>query len=47
MNFTKGNNMKYFEASAKTGYGINEVFNEMYKDLLNIFIKKIIKIFIT
>ena len=25
--------MKYFETSAKTGFGIKEVFSEMYKDI--------------
>ena len=33
--------MKYFEVSAKTGFGIKEVFNELYQDiyLLNVKLK--------
>ena len=32
-NFAKEYNLKYFETSAKTGVGINECFNEIYKDI--------------
>ena len=32
-NFAKEYNLKYFESSAKTGEGINESFNEIYKDI--------------
>ncbi len=39
MNFAKENNIKYFETSAKTGYGINEVFNEIYKDIYELYQK--------
>ena len=33
VNYANKNNMKYFETSAKTGYGIEEVFTQMYKDI--------------
>ena len=35
--------MKYFEVSAKTGFGIKEVFNKLYQDiyLLNVKLKNI------
>ena len=33
LKYAKERNIKYFETSAKTGYGINELFNEMYNDL--------------
>ena len=32
-NFAKENNLKYFETSAKTGYGIDETFNRLYQDI--------------
>ena len=32
-NFAKENNLKYFETSAKTGYGIDETFNQLYQDI--------------
>ena len=34
--FGNKNKMKYFETSAKTGSGINEVFNELYKEIYNL-----------
>ncbi len=33
MNFAKERNMKYFETSAKTGYGIKEAFNQIFQDV--------------
>ena len=33
LNFAKEKKMKYFETSAKTGVGIKEVFNTLYKDV--------------
>ena len=33
MNFAKERNMKYFETSAKTGFGINEAFNQIFQDI--------------
>ena len=29
--------MKYFETSAKTGFGIKEVFKELYQDIYDAF----------
>ena len=40
MNFAKERNMKYFETSAKTGFGINEAFNQIFQDIYE-FNKKI------
>ena len=33
MKFAKENNMKYFEVSAKTGFGIKDIFDTLYKDI--------------
>ena len=33
MNFANERNMKYFETSAKTGFGINEAFNQIFQDI--------------
>ena len=33
MNFANERNMKYFETSAKTGYGIKEAFNQIFQDV--------------
>ena len=33
MNFANERNMKYFETSAKTGYGIKEAFNQIFQDI--------------
>jgi len=30
-------NIKYFETSAKTGFGIKEVFNQLYQDIYDLF----------
>ena len=40
MNFAKERNMKYFETSAKTGFGVDEAFNEIFQDIYE-FNKKI------
>ena len=32
-NFAKEKNLKYFETSAKNGFGIKETFNELYQDV--------------
>ena len=31
--FAKERNMKYFETSAKTGFGIKEAFNQIFQDI--------------
>ena len=36
INFAKEKNMKYFEISAKTGFGIKKFFNEIYQEIVNI-----------
>ena len=36
LNFARSKNMKYFEASAKTGYNIEAIFEEMSKDVYNL-----------
>ena len=33
MNFANERNMKYFETSAKTGFGIDEAFNKIFQDI--------------
>ena len=33
MAFAKERNMKYFETSAKTGFGIKEAFNQIFNDI--------------
>jgi len=38
-NFAKENHLKYFETSAKTGYGINEAFNQIYQDIYELYKK--------
>ena len=35
-NFAQGKKLKYFETSAKTGFNIKEVFNELYIDIYNL-----------
>jgi len=40
MNFANERNMKYFETSAKTGFGIDEAFNQIFRDIYE-FNKKI------
>ena len=35
VNYSKGKNMKYFEVSAKTGFGIKPLFKEMYQEVYN------------
>ena len=34
--FAKNHNFKYFETSAKTGEGVKESFNELYKDVFEL-----------
>ena len=36
-NFAKERNMKYFETSAKTGFGIREAFHHLYKDIYDLY----------
>ena len=38
-NFAKEKNMKYFETSAKTGYGVGEVFDQMFQDIYELYKK--------
>ena len=33
LSFAKANNIKYFETSAKTGFGIKEIFNLLFEDV--------------
>ena len=33
MNFAKERNMKYFETSARTGFGVENVFNQIFQDI--------------
>ena len=35
-NFAKERKMKYFETSAKTGFGIKETFQQLYKDIYDL-----------
>ena len=35
--FAKSKNIKYFETSAKTGFGIKEAFKELYQDIYDLF----------
>ena len=35
--YANSKNIKYFETSAKTGYGVKEVFNELYQDVYNLY----------
>ena len=35
-NFAKERKMKYFETSAKTGFGIKEAFQQLYKDIYDL-----------
>ena len=39
MNFAQEKNMKYFETSAKTGFGIEETFKTLYQDVYDNFKK--------
>ena len=39
-NFAKERNMKYFETSAKTGFGIREAFHQLYKDIYDLHVSK-------
>ena len=36
INFAKERNMKYFETSAKTGFGIREAFHQLYQDIYDL-----------
>ncbi len=38
-NFAEKYNMKYFETSAKTGEGIQEAFNQIYRDIYDLNVK--------
>ena len=38
--FAKERNMKYFETSAKTGFGIQNAFNQVFRDIYELNIKK-------
>jgi len=35
--FAQEKNIKYFETSAKTGYGVKEVFKQLYQDIYDLF----------
>ena len=35
--YAKTKNIKYFETSAKTGFGVKEAFKELYKDIYELF----------
>ena len=37
VSFAKSKNIKYFETSAKTGFGIKEAFRELYQDIYDLF----------
>ena len=37
-NFAKERKMKYFETSAKTGFGIKEAFQQLYKDIYDLYL---------
>ena len=39
LEYAKAKNMKYFETSAKTGFGIKEAFKELYQDIYELFKK--------
>ena len=39
INLAKQKGMKYFETSAKTGFGIKEAFHQLYKDIYDIYAK--------
>ena len=39
INFAKEKNIKYFETSAKTGFGIKETFKQLYQDIYELFKK--------
>ena len=43
INFAKEHHMKYYETSAKSGYGINELFTSMYKDIYDKYLAEIQK----
>ena len=36
MNFAKENNMKYFETSAKTGFGVKPLFEKLYQEIYDL-----------
>ena len=37
MNYSKLRNINYFETSAKTGFGVNQVFNKIFKDIYDLY----------
>ena len=37
VSFAKSKNIKYFETSAKTGFGIKEAFRELYQEIYDLF----------
>ena len=43
MNFAKENNIRYFETSAKTGFGVQELFKNLYQEIYDLNEKQVIK----
>ena len=37
VNYSKLRNINYFETSAKTGFGVNQVFNKIFKDIYDLY----------